>query len=31
MIQLSNITLRHGPEPLLEDASATIYPGTRSD
>ena len=27
MIQLSNITLRHGPEPLLEDASATIYPG----
>ncbi len=27
MIQLSNITLRHGPEPLLEDASATVYPG----
>jgi ATP-binding cassette subfamily F protein 3 len=27
MIQLSNITLRHGPEPLLEDASATIHPG----
>jgi len=27
MIQLSGITLRHGPEPLLEDASATIYPG----
>ncbi len=27
MIQLSNITLRHGPEPLLEDTSATVYPG----
>ncbi|NEZ03004.1 ATP-binding cassette domain-containing protein [Wenzhouxiangella sp. XN201] len=27
MINLSGITLRHGPEPLLEDASATIYPG----
>jgi ATP-binding cassette, subfamily F, member 3 len=27
MIQLSNITLRHGPEPLLEEASATVYPG----
>jgi ATP-binding cassette subfamily F protein 3 len=27
MIQLSNITLRHGPEPLLVDASATIHPG----
>ncbi len=27
MIHLSNITLRHGPEPLLEEASATVYPG----
>ncbi len=27
MIQLSSITLRHGPEPLLEEASATVYPG----
>ena len=27
MIQLSEITLRHGPEPLLEGASATIFPG----
>ncbi|MFW5927440.1 MAG: ABC-F family ATP-binding cassette domain-containing protein, partial [Wenzhouxiangella sp.] len=27
MIKLSNITLRHGPEPLLVDASATIHPG----
>ncbi len=27
MIQLSNITLRHGPEPLLVDASATLHPG----
>ena len=27
MIKLSGITLRHGPEPLLEDASATIHPG----
>ncbi len=27
MIHLSAITLRHGPEPLLEDASATIHPG----
>ncbi|RFF28489.1 MULTISPECIES: ATP-binding cassette domain-containing protein [unclassified Wenzhouxiangella] len=29
MIHLSNITLRHGPEPLLEDASATIHPGQK--
>lgn len=27
MISLTGITLRHGPEPLLENASATIYPG----
>jgi len=27
MIQLSDITLRHGPETLLERASATIFPG----
>ncbi|MDZ7791987.1 MAG: ATP-binding cassette domain-containing protein [Xanthomonadales bacterium] len=27
MIHLSGITLRHGPEPLLVDASATIHPG----
>ena len=27
MIQLSEITLRHGPEALLEGASATIFPG----
>ncbi|MFP4336235.1 MAG: ATP-binding cassette domain-containing protein, partial [Wenzhouxiangella sp.] len=27
MIQLSDITLRHGPEALLEKTSATIYPG----
>ena len=27
MIQISNLSLRHGPEPLLEQASATIYPG----
>ncbi|QOC23122.1 ATP-binding cassette domain-containing protein [Wenzhouxiangella sp. AB-CW3] len=27
MIQLSSITLRHGPEPLLEETSATVYPG----
>ncbi len=27
MIQLSNITLRRGPTVLLEDASATIFPG----
>ncbi len=27
MIQISHLTLRHGPEPLLEAASATIYPG----
>ncbi len=27
MIQLSDITLRHGPQALLEKASATIYPG----
>ncbi|NBD95123.1 MAG: ATP-binding cassette domain-containing protein [Gammaproteobacteria bacterium] len=29
MITLSSITLRHGPEPLLEDASATIHPGQK--
>jgi len=29
MIQLSGITLRHGPEPLLENASATIHPGQK--
>jgi ATP-binding cassette subfamily F protein 3 len=29
VIQLSNITLRHGPEPLLEEASATIHPGQK--
>ncbi len=27
MIQLSEITLRHGPEALLEQASATVFPG----
>ncbi len=27
MIQISDLTLRHGPEPLLEHASATVYPG----
>ncbi|NDY96445.1 ATP-binding cassette domain-containing protein [Wenzhouxiangella limi] len=27
MIQLSDITLRHGPEALLESTSATLYPG----
>ncbi len=27
MIQLSEITLRHGPEALLERASATVFPG----
>ena len=27
MIQISNLTLRHGPEPLLEHSSATIFPG----
>jgi ATP-binding cassette subfamily F protein 3 len=27
MIQISNLTLRHGPEPLLERSSATIFPG----
>ncbi len=27
MIQLSSITLRRGPEPLLEQATATLYPG----
>ncbi len=27
MIQLSDITLRHGPDALLEQSSATIYPG----
>ena len=27
MIQISNLTLRHGPEPLLEQSSATIFPG----
>jgi ATP-binding cassette subfamily F protein 3 len=27
MITLSGITLRHGPEPLLVDASATVHPG----
>ncbi|MGY6555637.1 MAG: ATP-binding cassette domain-containing protein [Wenzhouxiangella sp.] len=27
MIQLSEITLRHGPEALLEGASATVFPG----
>jgi len=27
MIQISNLSLRHGPEPLLENASATVYPG----
>jgi len=29
MIQLSGITLRHGPEPLLADASATIHAGQK--
>jgi ATP-binding cassette, subfamily F, member 3 len=27
MIQISDLTLRHGPEPLLEATSATIFPG----
>lgn len=27
MIQISKLSLRHGPEPLLEEASATIFPG----
>ncbi len=27
MLQLSNLTLRHGAEPLLEETSATIHPG----
>ena len=27
MIQISNLTLRHGPEPLLVGAEATIFPG----
>jgi ATP-binding cassette subfamily F protein 3 len=27
MIQISNLTLRHSPEPLLERSSATIFPG----
>jgi ATP-binding cassette, subfamily F, member 3 len=27
MIQISDLTLRHGPEALLEQASATIFPG----
>jgi ATP-binding cassette subfamily F protein 3 len=27
MIQISNLTLRHGPEPLIEHSSATIFPG----
>ncbi|TVQ27568.1 MAG: ATP-binding cassette domain-containing protein, partial [Wenzhouxiangella sp.] len=27
MIQISDLTLRHGPEPLLENSSATIFPG----
>ncbi len=27
MIKILDLTLRHGPEPLLENASATIFPG----
>ena len=27
MIKLVDLTLRHGPEPLLEHTSATIFPG----
>ncbi len=27
MIRLQNMTLRRGPEPLLEDASVTLFPG----
>ncbi len=27
LIKLTDITLRHGPEPLLEGASATVFPG----
>ena len=27
MLQISNLTLRHGPEPLLEGANATVFPG----
>jgi ATP-binding cassette, subfamily F, member 3 len=27
MLQISNLTLRHGPEPLLSGANATIFPG----
>jgi ATP-binding cassette, subfamily F, member 3 len=27
MIRLSDITLRRGAEPLLEGASATLFPG----
>jgi ATP-binding cassette subfamily F protein 3 len=30
MIRISNLSLRHGPEPLLEDASATVYPGHKT-
>ncbi|MGY6587825.1 MAG: ATP-binding cassette domain-containing protein [Wenzhouxiangella sp.] len=27
MLQISNLTLRHGPLPLLEGANATVFPG----
>ncbi len=29
MIRLSSLTLRHGPEPLIEEADATVYPGNK--